>query len=50
MINQEVEDFHRISEERIDDENREFVDNCIIIMILTTYNPRTDLEVILKNA
>lgn len=48
---QEVEDFQRISEERIDDENREFVDKLHHYNdTWSTWQPQTDLEVILKNA
>ncbi len=51
MPDQEVEDFQRISEENINDENREFVDKLHHYNdTWSTWQPQTDLEVILKNA
>jgi len=48
---QEVEDFQRINEDKINDENREFVGKLHNYNdTWSTWQPQSDLEVILKNA
>ena len=47
----EVEDFKRIDENKVNDENREFIDKLHNYNdTWSTWEPKSDLEIILKNA